>query len=302
MPALVTARDMEIFAALEKHPLTALQLLKLSHTFNQSFTDERRVRERLQALVTSKLVRQFRYVIAGPGAPSYYLLSPEGFALRRGWNAPAPSKRSFHELTASRQFHAFSLADFLVHYQVAAHAHGHTFMDFEREHACRLQIGDDSIFPDAGFRMQLDRGVVFRYYVELDNSTERVRSTSVPDTWQRKLQLYERYAVAGGERFRVLIVTTRSQERLEHLLSFADELSGNKQRSLFCGTYLPTFLAASSPLDDACFLDSHLRPVPLLTSLKYPSAARRDNDGLPTPQSASSGYHSRLAVALVPVG
>ncbi len=302
MPALVTDRDLEIFTALERFPLTALQLLKLSRTFAQPFSDERRVRERLQALVVSRRIRQFRYLIAGPGAPAYYLLSHEGYALLRGSDAQAPSKRAFNELKASRQFHAFSLAEFLVQYQVAAHAQGHTFLDFEREHTCRLQIGDDTLFPDAGFRLQLKTGVVFRYYLEVDNSTERVRSTSVPDTWQRKLQLYERYAASQEERFRVLIVTTRSQERLEHLLTFAEELSGNKQRSLFCGSYLPAFLAASSPLEEACFLDHHRRAVPLLAPIRFPSAARRENGSLPTPQSASSRYHNRLAVALVPAG
>ncbi len=302
MPPLVTDRDLEIFSALERYPLTALQLLKHSRTFAQPFTDERRVRERLHVLVTAKRVRQFRYVIAGPGAPAYYLLSPEGYALLRGVDAKPPSKRAFNELTASRQFHAFSLAEFLVHFQIAAHAQGHAFLDYEREHHCRLQVGEDVLYPDAGFRLQLKTGMIFRYYVELDNSTERLRSMAVPDTWHRKLQLYERYATKNEERFRLLIVTTKSQERLEHLLTFAGELLGNKQRNLFCGTYLPSFLEATSPLDEACFLDHHCKLVPLVVPLKFSITARQQNESLPTPESSTNGYDASLAVALVPAG
>ncbi|HQR41803.1 MAG TPA: replication-relaxation family protein, partial [Gemmatales bacterium] len=120
MTPLVTDRDLDILAALERFPLTAFQLLTLSQTFPQPFTDERRVRERLQVLVAAKRIRQFRYAIAGPGSPAYYLLSPEGYALLRGPDALPPSKRAFSELSVSRQAHAFYLAEFLVHFIVQA--------------------------------------------------------------------------------------------------------------------------------------------------------------------------------------
>ena len=67
---LVTDRDLEILAALARFPLTALQLLKLSRIFAAPFAEERRVRERLQKLAAGDLVRRFRYLIAGPGAPA----------------------------------------------------------------------------------------------------------------------------------------------------------------------------------------------------------------------------------------
>ena len=43
---LLTARDLEILTALDRCPLTAEQLLKLSQIFAAPFTSERRVRER----------------------------------------------------------------------------------------------------------------------------------------------------------------------------------------------------------------------------------------------------------------
>src|SRR5437016_4699256 len=57
---LLTARALEILTCLEHCPLTAAQLLKFSQTFSHPFTDERRVRERLQALAAAGRVKQFR--------------------------------------------------------------------------------------------------------------------------------------------------------------------------------------------------------------------------------------------------
>lgn len=273
MAPLVTDRDLDILAALERFPLTAFQLLKLSKTFSQPFTDERRVRERLHALVSAKRIRKYRYAIAGPGAPAYYLLSPEGYGLLRGPDAHPPSKRAFHELSVSRQAHAFYLAEFIVHFIVQARSREHTLLEYEREHLCALQIGEDSIRPDAGFQLRLNTGAYFRYYLEIDNSTERVRSTAVPDAWARKVQLYEKYAATCEERFRVLVVTTKSEERLRHILRVSGELLANKQKSLVCGTFLPTFLNAENALETFSFLDHHERKVPLILPIRHPLQA-----------------------------
>lgn len=299
MVPLVTERDLDILSALERFPLTALQLLKLSKTFQQPFTEERRVRERLHALVSAKRIRKFRYAIAGPGAPAYYLLSSEGYALLRGPNAPPPSKRAFNELSVSRQAHAFCLAEFLVHFIAHARSREHTLLEYEREHLCVLRYGEDAIHPDAGFQLRLKSGAYFRYYVEIDNSTERVRSTAVPDSWERKLRFYERYAGSCEERFRVLVVTTKSEDRLRHILRTSFELLANKQKSLVCGVYLPTFLRTDNALEQPCFLDHHQRQVPLILPIRYPSGARQGNIDLPTPDSAANGYDGHLAVALV---
>lgn len=279
MPSLVTDRDLEILAALERFRLTAMQLLKLSRTFQVPFTEERRVRERLQKLAAGGLVRRFRYLVAGPGAPAYFTLSPSGWAVLHGVKADAASKRAFAEIGVGRQFHSFALAEFLVHFFVAAHAAGHEVLDFEREHACQLQVGSEALFPDSGFRLRLSSGAVFRYFVELDNSTERVRSLAVPDTWQRKLRLYDRFAATTDERFRLLIVTTKSKERLKHLLRFAGEQGKNKSRNLACGTLLPAFLTESSPLSAACFLDQREASIALVPLLRFPEPTSEPSEG-----------------------
>lgn len=302
MAPLVTERDLDLLAALERFPMTALQLLKLSRTFPHPFTDERRARERLLALVKAKRIRQFRYAIAGPGSPAYYLLDSEGYRLLRGPQATPPSKRAFHELSVSRQAHAFYLAEFLVHFLIQAQHSGHTLLEYEREHQCVLRCGEQAIHPDAGFQLRLNSGAYFRYYVEIDNSTERVRSSLVPDAWERKLRLYERIAESGEERFRVLIVTTKSKDRLHHILRASHELLTNKQKSLICGTYLANFLSSERGLESPCFLDHHQRPVPLILPIRYPSDTGQQKANLPTADSSASGYDTDLAVALLPAG
>src|SRR6266436_5899805 len=101
---LVTPRDRDLFAALDRGPLTVRQLLTLSVTFAYPFTTERRVQERLQKLCAAGRVRP-----------------PEG---------PA-----------------------------------------------------------------------FAFFLELDNSTESVRSQTNLDSWQRKVRFYERIQDAQAERF-----------------------------------------------------------------------------------------------------
>src|SRR6267142_4637579 len=76
---LVTPRDIDLFQALDRCPLTVRQLLKLSATFVYPFTTERRVQERLHRLCAAGRVRRWLYATAGRGALSYYTLSLRGF-------------------------------------------------------------------------------------------------------------------------------------------------------------------------------------------------------------------------------
>src|SRR5262245_54290598 len=92
---LLTSRDLEVLASFDHCPLTARQLLKLSRTFAQPFPNERRVRDRLQALSAVGRVRRWQYATAGRGAPNYYTLSPLGYRLLHGDGAIPPTKRAF---------------------------------------------------------------------------------------------------------------------------------------------------------------------------------------------------------------
>src|SRR6266581_3741514 len=111
---LVTPRDLDLFQALDRCPLTVRQLLKLSATFIYPFTTERRVQERLHRLSAAGRVRRWRYATAGQGALSYYTLSPLGFRLLHGSEATVMGRGHFGPVGVARQAHTRALAEVIV--------------------------------------------------------------------------------------------------------------------------------------------------------------------------------------------
>ena len=253
---LLTARDTEILAALHRCPLTAQQLLKLSQTFEQPFTHERLVRRRLQALAHAGRVRQSWYATAGRGgSPAYYQLTLLGYRLLHGPDAEPPTKRYLADVGVAHQLHTQSLADFIVHTAVAAHRHGIRTANFVRENTFRLTVGDENIWPDCGFQLVTPAGRELNFFVELDNSTERLRSQKETESWERKIHLYDEFQDFCAKRFRVLVITTRSEERVDRILSTARQLVRNQRRSLFYGVHLPAYLAEEAAVLTPCFWD-----------------------------------------------
>ncbi|MBI3468313.1 MAG: replication-relaxation family protein [Planctomycetes bacterium] len=265
---LLTTRDLEILAALDCCPLTALQLLKLSRIFGRPFTGERRVRERLQILCDGGRVRRSQYATADRGALNYYTLLPAGYHVLHGPDAKPPTKRYFGPIGFAREPHTRALADFVVHTAVAAHDAGVRFTGFYRENAFWLPVGGEMLYPDCAFqRIAFDRE--FSFFVELDNSGQRMRSSSEDaESWQRKIRLYEAFRDLCPLRFRVLVVTTRSTERLGHILELAASSARNPQRSLFYGTTLSRFLNETCAVTAPCFTDHRCRLVSLVPRLR----------------------------------
>ena len=261
---LLTPRDIEILTALDRCPLTASQILKISQTFALPFTHERRVRERLFQLCESGRVRRWQYATASHGAPNYYTLSRLGFRLLYGDQATPPSKRAFEPVGLSKQHHTQCLADFIVHTAVAASRGGIDFTGFYRENTLKLQVGDDCLFPDNAFQLVDDRGTDLGFFTEMDAGTERIRSPKDVESWERKIRLYDRLQDQHVKRFRVLIVSTRSRERAAHILDLAGKLVRNPHRSLIYGISLPEYLAASEPLRSPCFRDHRGLPVAMV--------------------------------------
>jgi hypothetical protein len=260
---LLTTRDVEILGALALCPLTAAQLLAISQTFASPFTGERRLRQRLLQLEDAGRVHRRPYAVADHGVPNYYTLTPLGYRLLRGAEAPSPPKRMFDAVSLSRQHHTRSLADFLVHTVVSAHEAGIGFTNYYRENTLRLAIGEDALFPDAAFTLA-ERGASYVFYVEIDAATERIRSSKETDSWERKITLYNRLQDMSPQSFRVLAVSTRMSERPTHILEATATLVRNPQRPLVYGICLPEYLRQSDPLRAACFRDHLGNPAPLV--------------------------------------
>lgn len=266
----LTARDEEIMLALDRCPLTVLQILKLSQTFHMPpFTSPRSVQDRLQKLREAGWVNKWAYATVGRcGAPDYYKLTPLGYRLLYGHRAAPPARRHFSEIGIARHHHTHALAEFVVHTALAARRSAVRMVNFSRENALRLTVGAEALFPDCAFDLHAPDGRQLSFVVELDNGTERVRSDRDADSWQRKIRLYEHLQDhRHPRRFRVLVVATRSRYRLQNILTLAAALARNPLRSLFCGVLLQDYLAEPNALYHPCFLNHHLAQVPVVPRL-----------------------------------
>lgn len=283
----LTPRDQDILNALDRCPLTVRQLLKVSETFARSFASERRVRQRLLTLADHEFVRCWQYAVVGKGTLNYYTLAPIGFQLLYGLDEPLPTGNIFRPVGVAHMAHTQALANFIVHTAVVAHRAGVQLGGFYRENALKLTVSTDCLYPDAAFQLVAPDKRPFSFFVEIDNATERLRSEKALDTLERKLRFYEAYQDRTEARFRLLVVTTGTEERLHNILDLARQLARNEKRSLAYGVTLDQYLAHANPVISACTLDHRLRAVPLV-----PSQSREAPEVVAIP--------AREAVTLVP--
>jgi hypothetical protein len=189
---IVTPRDIETLMALDRCPLTARQLLKLSRTFDPPFTTERRVRERLEQLRRVGWVCSWPYATTGHGgSPHYWKLTRNGFRLFHGSDTRLPNRRHFEEIGIGHHHHTLSLADFIVHTLVAAHRLGVEVRYFARENSIRMEAAGSVLYPDCAFQLFTQSGRAFNFVIELDNGTERIRSAQDIESIERKVRGYD---------------------------------------------------------------------------------------------------------------
>lgn len=255
---VVTPRDIEMLMALDSCPLTARQLLKLSRTFDPPFTTERRVRERLEQLRRVGWVCSWPYAtISHGGSPYYWKLTRNGFRLFHGSDTALPNRRHFEEIAIGHHHHTQSLADFIVQTFVAAHRFGIEVRYFARENSVRMEAAGSVLYPDCAFQLFTSDGRAFNFVVELDNGTERIRSPQDVESIERKLRGYDLHQSSipsfDHGRFVVLFVTTRSSDRLSHILQAAVRIMRNPRRTLFLGVTLSAFLNHDTPLTAPLF-------------------------------------------------
>lgn len=264
----LTPRDIDILQALDRWPLTARQLLKLSASFALPFSDERLVRRRLSQLCAAGQVHRARLsALAGSGgAPVYYRLSYLGYRILYGPEVLIPSKRYFSPIALSHQPHAFALSELLTHVASCAVRRNVRIEGFCRQNSVRLESGADCVYPDAAFQLVHPAGERYSYFIELDNFTERIHSQRVVESWEQKIRAYEGAQDRTAVRFRVLVVTTRDSERLGRILDTARVLARNPDRSLVYGCHLPRILADDDPIGSALFRTHRGDSVPMMPS------------------------------------
>ncbi len=260
-------RDQALLTLLDRTPATAAQIVRASVAFGgEPFRDERRARERLQALARAKLVRDFSLAVAGGGLANYYKLAPEGYRLVRGPDATLPHRSFFAELPPSRLAHTLALAETIVHIQACGHRHRIHLSHFHRENELVLETGSHRVVPDCHVQFAFAGGT-FNVLIELDRSTESLDGHAATSI-RTKLLAYEAYqdhvlgiwkqARERGERpsFRVTFLTLTA-ERALHILALARECARNSDRRLCYAATIDGFLAEGNGLRAPIFLDHH---------------------------------------------
>jgi len=265
----LTDRDVEILHALDRCPLTATQLLKLSQTFpDQPFTSARSVQDRLQKLRHVGWIQSWPYAIAARGnAPDYYKLTLAGFRLLHGEHAAPPTRRHFAEVSVGHHHHTRSLAEFIVHTIVAGYRRGIRVVNFFSENGRRLCIDSNLLLPDCAFEMYTADHRQFNFLVEIDCGTERIRSDRDVESWTRKIRLYNLLQDRNyPDRFRVLVVGTRSADRVRSILSLAAAHATNPRRSLLYAVPLNDYLRHPDAVCAPCFRNHRDETVTLVSA------------------------------------
>ena len=211
-------------------------------------------------------IRSWPYATTGSGSsPEYYKTTLLGFHILYGDDAIPPTKRHFSPVSVANHHHTFCLAEFIVHTIVAAHRHDIRMAEFYRENTLRLDVDGEILLPDCAFELHTPSGRQWNFVVEIDSGTERIRSDKDTDSWKRKIRLYNLLQDRTyPHRFRVLIVSTRSRERVPSILTFAAEQAKNPSRSLFYGVQLDDYLQEPSAVTGACFTNHRHQPVSLV--------------------------------------
>jgi hypothetical protein len=272
---LYTARDQQIHEALALTPLDTQQLLKLSETFYQPFTSDRKLRERMQQHSQAGWIHTFTYATTSPGQLNYYKLSAAGYRILHGPRAILPKRAAFNDVSLGLQRHTRHLADVFVQTNLHAGRMGLRIFDQRGENQLPLSLGDRIQKPDYSFRLQTRDGT-YTFYDEIDESTEPISSTKQRESLEAKIRFHEDYQNATGERYRVRVFFAKASPRIAQFLNLARK-HATQQRSIFYAVLLEDYLKHGSPLTSPVFIDHFNR----LQSL-VPASASRYQSRLPT--------------------
>ncbi len=281
----LSARDFSLLRLLSWTPATASLLRRASPSFEgEPFIDERRMRERLQALRKGGLVDSWSTAHAGGGLQNYYKLTPLGFERLYGPEAQKPPRTFFFEISPSLFEHTMQLAEVIVEMVRSAHSGRVKIQRFFRENELTFSVGSDHVQPDCFVRFVFG-GKPFNVAFEIDQGTESVDSNA-ENSIRTKLRIYDAYQdtllkewIASAKtwerpRFRLAFLTT-SIDRAHHILTTAARITCNDKRRLALAATQDSFLGESDPLRSPIFLD-HAGQWQSLIDLHPTSLHRKD--------------------------
>jgi len=264
---VLSKRDLALLALLEMTPATAAQIRKASSAFPEgAFRDERRVRERMQALSQAKFVWNFPAAVSGGGLMHYYRLTYQGLRVLHPENDEHSIRLTVSRISPSRLDHTLTTAEVIVHLLVACH-HSHVrVLQFHGDGRLTLAIGEYRQQPDCHFQLE-HGGRVFNVLFEVDNATEPLDSLR-EQSIRTKILGYESYQnwvlrswkesgkIGRRPAFRVVFLT-RGTERASHILWLARRLAKNPDRRLCYAATQDAFLGEPLAVTTSLFNDHH---------------------------------------------
>ena len=281
-------RDLELLLNIDRCPLTSEQLFQIAAVSPSPFSDVSDLRRRLRQLRKAGLIHGWPYAIATTGrSPIYFKLTRDGYRFLHGDTAALPRRRHFEAISPGHHHHTLSLSKLLVHLLLHCAKHGHRIEHYARENSVKLEAEPFTIYPDGAFVLRRQDGRTFPFCVELDNGTERVRSKLDVESIERKLRGYEahqaQFDAHDADRYLVLLVTTRSRLRLEHMLMLASGILREPNRTVFLGADLDSLLQVD-PFSSAAFEDHRG-----LKRVLVPLASAAPKSGESVPQLCLTG-------------
>lgn len=266
---ILSARDQSLLQLLARTPATTTLILKASETFSgEPFHDDRRVRERLQTLAESGLIRAFPATHGVGGPVNWYKLTAEGYRTVHGAEVTLPHRSRFEANSPSRFQHTQVIAEVIVHSLVAAHRDRCIVPFFYGDGEARIDVVSHTFYPDCFFQFAL-AGKQFNLYFEIDQSTESIDSNA-EQSIRTKLLNYEAYqdslvawwksqAKTSLRPFFRAVFLTRSQERAYHILWLAQTCARNADRHLVYAATQDAYLTEPRALQNPLFIDHHGR-------------------------------------------
>ena len=260
----LTDRDDQILSWLHRDPHLTSQLLKRSRTLPQPFSEVSLLRRRLRKLRDSGYIKFFTSI----DGEQYYKLSPQGYRYLHGLEDSASVPDVFEPMKPLTQLHHFPLLNVVIHLYADAHRSCLTIKTDlgDRQNSFDFLIGD--LIPDRTLEFVTTGGKVNRVFLELDNSTETLRTKKDKESWTRKIMMYEQLRDNERDPFRVHVVATKSFIRLQNILDLAKEVSQRPDRPLFTGSHIATLLAARHPLVQPWWLAAEGKAVPMVYGQK----------------------------------
>jgi hypothetical protein len=261
----LSARDRSLLQLLSYTPATTSLLFRAGPTFTGvPFPDERRLRERLQALERAGFVRHWSLATVGGGLQNYYKLTPAGFQALFGPDALLPPRAFFAEIAPTFLAHTLALSEVLITTLVSAHDRRITVERVYRENELSFTVGDEVVQPDFFLRLTAS-GRAFNLAFEIDMSTETVDSLR-DSSLRHRLVLYDAYQdrllrdwnTAGRiwerPRFRAVFLTP-SVPRAYHILAVAGSVARIPSRRLVLAASQDEYLGSLNPLQAPMFID-----------------------------------------------